>query len=216
MNHTPQRPLARILPWGMRLIWVIFGISMIVAIGSVVMMYKVNIIEMGFPVKVEFSLSSERLNSAGLNEIPLDEELRIGSLRGQGALRTFGLSLDVILIALGRSILINGVAAFLVLLMIHQLVFSYVSDRPFDPRNARRLSMIGWILLVRAVVDFGLHTWTQFRMADFVGLNGNGFSIQPSIDYVGLGPFVYAFLFFMLGEMFHRGTQLQAENDLTV
>lgn len=215
----PQRPLAKALPWLMRLMWILFGLGAIGFLyGSAVYVFNPDYFKHSFPVTVQYYVSGYLLH--GEPQPPTvdweNDPPAFGNLYGdKGRLILYDPPRSIVYLSTLRHTLLLLLMG-LILLMVHRLAWSYVRDHPFDPANAKRLDLIGWFILLRVVIDFGAHVWTQFRVADFVGLNGNGFDIEASFSYLTLWPFLYALVFFMLGEIFRRGTRLQRESDLTV
>jgi len=109
-----------------------------------------------------------------------------------------------------------AVASALTLLFLHQLrgIFRRVRDGdPFDAGNALRLRRLGLLLGAFAVVKAVAELVTSAAVRG--GLASDGIAVPLEL-HLDLRLIFIAFVLGALGEIFHRGTELETEQSLVV
>jgi hypothetical protein len=109
-----------------------------------------------------------------------------------------------------------AVVSALILLFLHQLrgIFRRVRDGdPFDAGNALRLRRLGWLLGAYAVVKGVAEFVTSAAVGR--GLASDRITVPPEL-HLDLRLIFIASVLGALGEIFHRGTELETEQSLVV
>ncbi|RZU17882.1 DUF2975 domain-containing protein [Streptomyces sp. BK239] len=103
--------------------------------------------------------------------------------------------------------IIGGLFLLLILALLFQLARTLRDGDVFVPRNARRLSVVGLVVLAQAVLAPALSALTTEML---VGGTPTGDRIPFSAAFSG-GYVLLALLILALGEVFRRGTKLRAD-----
>ncbi|MFJ9740779.1 DUF2975 domain-containing protein [Streptomyces sp. NPDC101166] len=103
--------------------------------------------------------------------------------------------------------IIGGLFLLLILALLLQLARTLRDGDVFVPRNARRLSIVGLVVLSQAVLAPVLSALTTQML---VGGTPTGDRIPFSATFSG-GYVLLGFLVLALGEVFRRGTKLRAD-----
>lgn len=109
--------------------------------------------------------------------------------------------------------LVLAVPALAILVLLRQVLRSVADGEPFAGANGRRITVIGVVMTVWAIIAQTLESLAAWLVMD--GSSASGLhlevNIRPDLTVVFLGLVVV-----VLGAVFQRGSALQAEADLTV
>lgn len=119
-----------------------------------------------------------------------------------------------------------GLVSLVVLLSLLRKIFKNLKvASPFNPANVRRISAMGFILIGQDLLGFGTALLLRPLVKPYVAqlsepglassfknLDFNTFEIQPNIE----GAWFLGLILLALAQVYRRGIELQAENELTV
>ena len=119
----------------------------------------------------------------------------------------------ILIIALGLVGLGTAVWTFFLLRQIFRTV---QTQSPFHPDNARRINTMGLLFLGQTLTELALKMalWNQTRpFFQQIRLDYKNFlSVDINLD----GPWLLGLILLALAQVYRRGIELQAENELTV
>lgn len=119
-----------------------------------------------------------------------------------------------------------GLVSAIALLYLLRKIFTTLNiASPFSPSNVRRISVMGLILIAQDLLEFitsfvirplikpHVAQLTAMSLArNFKGLDFNTFDIQLNIE----GAWFLGLILLALAQVYRRGIELQAENELTI
>jgi hypothetical protein len=109
--------------------------------------------------------------------------------------------------------LLAGVVMLFSLWLVYQMIKSAIEQNPFSFDNVKRLRILGAIAILWPLFYSLVQGSILTRLMEKTPSYGSGPFSNPTVLQINIG---IALLIFALSEIFSRGVQLQANEDLTV
>lgn len=129
-----------------------------------------------------------------------------------GAVTTAAISRDLNLFTLFSIIPLFAVYVY-VLYNLRRIFATLVAENPFDRENVVRIRRIGGAVITGAVLKSLVQTAFGFFFMRYVSVTGVDFNAKLSLDFATV---FLGLVILVLAEIFHLGSGMQEEQDLTV
>ncbi|MBZ0263383.1 DUF2975 domain-containing protein [bacterium] len=207
--NTYSPPYAKLLKAGMSLLWIVYFFSFFV--GGFLTLDTVLGLGLFTFIPVSFYLEGDAVGKL----FPVLSDQSTVLAVDMGSLKVDSAPIPLRWIA-GISYFGFVFIWIYIIRLLHDILGSYLVDKPFDPMNSKRLLKLGAILLIGTTInDFVLGPLMIHQASKMIQVEGLQFhylsNIGPNITEYLTGLFLL-----MLSQIFRRGAELQHDSDLTV
>lgn len=112
--------------------------------------------------------------------------------------------------------LVGLVTATWTFLLLRTIFRTVRLESPFDPSIARRINLMGLLFLGQTALESALKLLLWSQSDRYLRQLRADFGYQPTIDVALNGPLLLGLILLALAQVYRRGIELQAENELTV